>query len=66
MSVAKVIEIITESKKSWEDAADLAVKEASKTVRNVRTLYIEGMQAIIEDGKIAKYRLNSKITFIVE
>ncbi len=66
MSVAKVIEVIAESKKGWEDAAEQAVKEASKTVRKIRHVYVEGMQAIVEDGKIARYRVNCKVTFLVD
>ena len=52
MSVAKVIEIIAESKKGWEDAAQNALKEVSETVRDVKHLYVENMQAIVEDGEI--------------
>lgn len=65
MSVAKVIEIIAESSKGWEDAAQNALKEVSETVRDVKHLYVENMQAIVEDGEIVKYRLNCKVTFVV-
>ena len=66
MSVAKVIEVIAESKKGWEDAAEQAVAAASKTVREIRHVYVEGMQATVEDGKIAKYRVNCKVTFVID
>ena len=66
MSVAKVIEIIAESDKGWEDAAENAVKDVTKTLNDVKHLYVKDMQAIIEDGKIVKYRLNCNITFVVK
>ncbi len=65
MAVAKVIEILAESDSGWEDAARNAVAEASDTVRNIKTLWVEGMQAVVEGGSIVKYRLNAKITFVV-
>ena len=65
-SIAKVIEIIAESDKSWDDAAKNAVKEASKSIRDIKHLYVKDMQAIVEDGKIEKYRLNANITFVVD
>jgi len=66
MSVAKVIEIIAESEKSWDDAANNALVEASKSVKNIRHLYVQEMQAMVEDNKIVKYRLNAKVTFVVD
>lgn len=65
MSVAKVIEVISESDTGWEDAARKAVAEASETVHGIRSLWVEGMQAIVEGDAIVKYRLNAKVTFIV-
>jgi len=66
MSVAKVIEILAQSDKSWEDAAQNAVTAAARSVRNMKTVYVEGMQAIVEDDKIVGYRVNTKISFVVE
>jgi len=66
MSMVKVIEVIAESKKSWDEAAENAVKEASRSVRNIKSLYVQEMQAVVEDGKISKYRLNAKITFVLD
>ena len=65
MAIVKVAEVIAESKKSWEDAAETAVKESSKTIRNIKHVYIEGQQAIVEDDKIVKFRVNAKISFLV-
>ena len=64
-SIAKVIEVIAESDKSWDDAAENAVKEAGKSIRDIKHLYVQDMQATVEDGKIKNYRLNAKITFVV-
>ncbi len=65
MALAKVIEILAEGK-TIEGALEAAVKEASETVRNVKHVYVESVQAIVEDSKIVKYRVNAKITFVVE
>jgi len=64
--MVKVIEVIAESKKSWDEAAENAVKEASKSVLNIKSLYVQDMQAVVEDGRISKYRLNARISFVVE
>lgn len=65
MAIVKVIEVIAESDKSWDDAAQNAITEASKTVRNVLHLYVEHMQAVVENNKIVRYRINAKISFKV-
>lgn len=65
MAVAKVIEVIAESDTGWEDAARKAVTEASETVQNIKSIWVEGMQAIVEGDAIVKYRLNAKVTFVV-
>ena len=66
MAVAKVIEIMAESEISWEEATKDAVKEASKTVKNIQSVFVEGFQAVVKDNKIEKFRVDAKITFIVE
>ena len=66
MSVVKVIEVLAQSDKSWEDAAQQAVSVASKTVRNIKSIYIKDMQATVENGKIASYRVDAKISFVIE
>lgn len=66
MAVLKVIEVLAESTTSWEDAAKEAVKEAGKSVRGIRSIYVENLQATVNDGVIDKYRINAKITFAVE
>jgi flavin-binding protein dodecin len=66
MSVVKVIEVLSQSDKSWEDATQQAVTVASKSVRNIKSIYIENMQATVEDNKIVGYRVDAKISFLVE
>lgn len=66
MSVAKVIEVIGESTKSWEDAAQQAVSEVGETVHNIRHLYVKDMQCMVEGNKVVKWRLNAKVTFVVD
>ena len=66
MSIVKVIEVLSQSEKSWEDAAQKAVTVAAKSVRNIKSIYIENMQATVEDNKIVAYRVDAKISFLVE
>ncbi len=65
MAIAKVIELISEGS-SVEGAFEAAVSEASKTVKNIKNVYAEGIQAIVDDNNIARYRVNAKVTFIVD
>lgn len=66
MSIVKVIEVLAESNKSWEDAAEQALKEAAKSVRNIKSIYIKDFQAVVENDKITRYRINAKISFMYE
>ncbi len=66
MSVLKVIEVLSNSTKSWEDAAANAVTEASKSIRGIRSIYIQEQSASVENGKITEYRINAKVTFSIE
>ena len=64
MAIVKVIEIIAEGD-SVENAVSAAVDEASKTVRNIKTVYVKDIQAIVQDNKVAKYRIDAKVSFLV-
>ncbi len=64
--VVKVIEVLAQSKKSWEDAAQKAVTAASKSVRNIESIYIQDKSAKVEDNKIVKYRITAKISFVID
>jgi flavin-binding protein dodecin len=65
MAIAKVIEVISEGD-TLEGAMEAAVRDASKTVRNIKHVYVEGIQALVENDEIVSYRLNAKLTFVVE
>lgn len=66
MSMLKVIEVLAESGESWEHAAKEAVATASRTVRNIKSIYIADMEATVSDGQIRTYRINAKISFLLE
>jgi flavin-binding protein dodecin len=64
-SIAKVIEVIAESEKSWDDAVQNALTEASKTISNIKEIWVSGFKAVVEDGEIVRYRVTTKVTFVV-
>ncbi len=64
--VVKVIEVLSQSNKSWEDAAAKAVKAASKSIDNIKSIYIVDMSAKVEGDAIVKYRINAKISFLID
>lgn len=67
MSVAKVSEIIASSTKSFDDAILVGIARAHKTLRNLKSAWIENQQVILnEDGKIREYRVAMKVTFVIE
>ena len=66
MAIHKVIEVLSQSDKSWEDAAQLAVKDAASTVKGIKSIYISHLQGDVEKGKIVRFRVNAKITFEVK
>lgn len=65
MAVLKVIEILSNSDKSWEDATKKAVKEASKTVKNIKSVYVKEQSAIVKGDNVTEFRVNLKLTFEV-
>lgn len=66
MAILKVIEVMGSSNKSWEDAAQNIVTEAGKTLKNIRSIYIENMSAKVDKNKITEYRVDGKVTFEIE
>ncbi len=66
MTVAKVIEVIGKSTKSWEDAAANAVKDVSKTIKNICCVDVIKMTGNVKNSKIVEYKANVKIAFVVE
>ena len=66
MAVLKVIEIMASSNKSWEQATANAVKEASKTIKNIRSVYVNEQSAVVTGDTVSEFRVNVKITFEVK
>lgn len=66
MSVAKVTEIIASSEKSFDDAIALGVSRATKTLKGVTGAWVQDQKLTIKDGKVSEYRVNLKVTFILE
>jgi dodecin len=64
--IVKVIELMSESQKNWEDATQNVVKEAAKTLRNIRSVYIKEFTVAVDNDKVASYRVNAKVTFEME
>jgi flavin-binding protein dodecin len=65
-TVVKVIEVIAQSEKSFDDAAQNAVKEVAKTVSGIKSLWIDNFSARVDGNRIVEYRVNAKVSFLVE
>jgi len=65
MAVLKVIEVLANSDTSWEDATRKAIKEASKTVKNIKSVYVKEQSAIVNGDDVTEFRVNVKLTFEV-
>ena len=65
MSIAKVIEVSSQSTKSFDDAAKNAVSEVSKTVKNVKHVYVKDFEIMVNEDGSHTYRTNCKVTFVV-
>jgi flavin-binding protein dodecin len=66
MAIHKVIEVLSQSEKSWEEAAQRAVADAAKSVRHIKSIYIKNMEGVVRDDRIVEYRVNANITFELE
>lgn len=66
MAVMKVIEVLANSDKSWEDATQKAVEEASKTVKNIKSAFIQSQSVVVNNDRVTEFRVNLKITFEVK
>ncbi len=66
MAILKVIEVLANSSKSWEDATANAIKRASKSVKNIKSAFVQSQSVTVAGGKIKDYRVNVKITFEVK
>jgi hypothetical protein len=65
-TVVKVIEVIAQSEKSFDDAAQNAVKEVAKTVQNIKSIWIDNLTGTVDGNRITEYRVNAKVSFLVE
>jgi flavin-binding protein dodecin len=66
MAVLKVIEVLASSEKSWEEATQKAVEQAAKSLKNIRSVYVQEQSATVKDGKVTEYRVNLKLSFEIE
>jgi flavin-binding protein dodecin len=66
MAVAKVIEIVSSSKKSWDDAVEQGVKRANKTLKGITGVELISQKIKMDNGKIAEYRVHLNVTFILK
>lgn len=67
MSVNKVIELMSESSKSWEDAAQKAIDKAGKSLKGIKSVWVQDFSATVDaKGKLATYRVTCKVTFEVK
>ena len=61
----KVIEVLANSEKSWEEATRKAVKQAAKSVKNIKSVFVQSQSAVVNGDHVTEFRVNLKITFEV-
>lgn len=66
MAVLKVIELLANSDKSWEDATRKAVQQASKTIKNIKSVYVKDQSAIVKNDEVTEFRVVLKVSFEVK
>ena len=66
MAIMKVIEVLANSDKSWEEATRKAVKQAAKSVKNIKSAFVQSQSVVINDDQVTEFRVNLKITFEVK
>jgi flavin-binding protein dodecin len=66
MGIVKIVEVIAQSEKSFDDATQQAVKEVAKTVRGVKSVWIDNFSCTVEGDRVTEYRVNAKVSFLVE
>jgi flavin-binding protein dodecin len=66
MSIVRSIEVIAQSSTGFDDACQQAIREASKTLRGIRSFWIKNAECIVENDRITSYRVNGKISFLLE
>jgi dodecin len=66
MAVVKVIELIAESPRSWEDATQEALKQAMHSLRGIKSIWVSDFQALVANNQISAYRVTAKVSFEIE
>jgi flavin-binding protein dodecin len=66
MSMVKVIELSSESPESWEDATRQAVERASRTIRNIRSVWGKEFEAVVDGNNVSQFRVNLKVSFLLD
>ncbi|MGE8539784.1 dodecin family protein [Acinetobacter sp. ANC 3813] len=66
MAIAKIVEVNSSSSKSFEDAIQTGIAKVTETVKNVQGAWINEQKVIVKDNKISEYRVNLKISFLVD
>ncbi len=64
-TVARVTEITSSSSKSFEDAVNVGVARANKTLKNVKGAWVQDQKVVVDNGKITSYRVTMKVTFVL-
>ena len=65
-SIVKVVEVIGESPKNFDDAVRNAVRESAKTIKNIKSVWVDNMSGVVEGGEIVTFRANVKVSFKIE
>jgi len=66
MAVMKVIEVMASSDKSWEEATKKAIAHASKSVKHIKSAFVQSQSVVVDDNEVSEFRVNVKITFEVK
>jgi flavin-binding protein dodecin len=66
MSVAKVVEISASSPTSFDDAIRIGIERAAKTIKGIKGAWVNEMKVLVDDGQVTAFRVNLKISFVVE
>ena len=65
MAIMKVLEIMSSSEKSWEDATKKGIEKTSKSVKNIKSAFVQSHSVTVNDGSVSEFRVNLKVTFEV-
>ncbi|MDF1578143.1 MAG: dodecin family protein, partial [Desulfobulbales bacterium] len=65
-SVAKIVELSADSEKSFEDAMETGITRATRTIKNIKSVWVKDQEVLIEDNRIKTYRVHMKVTFKLE